>query len=275
MVGGKVLVRRGVVRLRSWIAKVEPRERLGGVLVLVGAVCVVGFFVGFDVCEQQVTNSGAVVSVCRYPQLTDPPIAAFGLVMVVGLGLIFAEVSWLGISLKRKVDEAVRVIGEVKKLTQDALLAEKYNGIRRRRRRSKIRDAEMYDLFGEMRNAVEGDRDFDVVDHLRNRADPGMRLAGYAYLQGRPDIRWIPELVQALRREDKGFNEEMALNALRITLRDHCSYLDDELSSELRSRAARHLAKNRQSRRAKAIGEIFAQCAEAGGRVHSEVSSTD
>lgn len=92
-------------------AAAPPRREQGQDLLKLGAALVsaasvaaltVCFF-EVHVCNDQVTQAGRVVSVCRHMTLADPPSAAFGLVALVGLSVFFSEVSWLGITLKRQI----------------------------------------------------------------------------------------------------------------------------------------------------------------------------
>src|SRR3954468_3725562 len=76
-------------------------------LVSAGTLCMfVLFFGGFPVCDDQVVNGGQVIEVCRHIQLTDPPVAALGLVMLALVGVFFPEISGFGVSLKRAVTQA-------------------------------------------------------------------------------------------------------------------------------------------------------------------------
>lgn len=79
---------------------------LGGVVVAVGVAALVIGFARVDVCDEQLTDSGNVVEVCRHLQITDPPIIAAGLVVLAALGTFFTEVGAFGVSLKRDVRDA-------------------------------------------------------------------------------------------------------------------------------------------------------------------------
>jgi hypothetical protein len=76
-----------------------------GICVLLGGAIVAFFAV--DVCDQQLSNGGSAVKVCRHLQTTDPPVLALALVVLAALGgVFFTEVSGFGVTLKREVKEA-------------------------------------------------------------------------------------------------------------------------------------------------------------------------
>ena len=78
---------------------------LGAVAVLVALVF---SYSKMRICDQQLSNQGSLVPVCRHLQLSDPPIALLSIAL---LGLIViafpvAEISVLGFSLKQRINEA-------------------------------------------------------------------------------------------------------------------------------------------------------------------------
>lgn len=99
------------------------------VLAAVVAAAVLGgtvfAFATVRVCDQEVTNAGTVVSVCRHLQATDPPMVAAGLVLLVALGTFFTEISGFGISLKREVQEVRRTAEEAHEEASEAKVATK------------------------------------------------------------------------------------------------------------------------------------------------------
>jgi hypothetical protein len=83
-----------------------PFQRLAAGLI---ALVVVGGVVAFilsRVCEEQLTQSGEAVTICRHIQASDPPVIAVGLIALVALGAFFNEISGFGFSLKREVRHA-------------------------------------------------------------------------------------------------------------------------------------------------------------------------
>lgn len=58
------------------------------------------------VCNEQVTQVGTVVTVCRNLQVTDPPVIAIGLAMLLAMTAFFSEITGFGFSLKRDVRRA-------------------------------------------------------------------------------------------------------------------------------------------------------------------------
>src|SRR5690242_5820257 len=169
-------------KMWSRLRTVTANQWAGWAFILFGAVFLFMFYLSYTVCEDHVSNSGEVSRVCRHTQISDPPVVAIGLIIITGLGLIFSEVSGFGITLKRQIDRASRDASEAKKQSQEALLAAKYSAILTYKTASSERAAEIHEIFGEMQEAVDEVKDFDVLAHLGNKHDAGMRFTGYAYV---------------------------------------------------------------------------------------------
>jgi hypothetical protein len=88
---------RDTARRMKWIA--------GAAITLAVGMIVAAFFV-VEVCDQQLASTGSVVTVCRHPSVTDPPIVAVGAVVLALLGVFFSEVSGFGLTLRREVEAA-------------------------------------------------------------------------------------------------------------------------------------------------------------------------
>ncbi|MEV6834228.1 hypothetical protein AB0N17_06860 [Streptomyces sp. NPDC051133] len=253
---------------------VRPLQWLAASLVTLAAAAAVALFFTTEVCNQQLASNGKVVTVCRHPQMTDPPMVVLGLVVLVLLGVFFSEVSGFGITLKRQVEEArstaqeaihetrrfeerqQEAAGDLADGVREALsrtrpagrtaasapddpvqrLAARYNEIRWTMSSGRARTAAMGAVVDEMIDLLRGARDFDVAGHLRS-GDPGLRLAAAAYLYADPDPAWGRELAEAAVSEDKPFNEYWALKALREVFRGHCELLDEETRQLLQRRA--------------------------------------
>jgi hypothetical protein len=95
----------------------EQAQRRGFMRVIAGfgaaavLVALVLFFSKVRICDEQLSNQGSLVPVCRHLQLSDPPVTVAGIVL---LGLIViafpvAEISVFGFSLKQRIDEATAV----------------------------------------------------------------------------------------------------------------------------------------------------------------------
>jgi hypothetical protein len=100
----------------KWIA--------GASIGAISLAVIVSFFVT-SVCEDQLTNAGDVIEVCRNLQASDPPIIVLGAIAVALLGVFFTEMSGLGFSFKRalraveeKVDAAEEKASAAKGQTQ-------------------------------------------------------------------------------------------------------------------------------------------------------------
>lgn len=87
------------------------------VLVLAAALPAFAFW---NVCEQEVTQAGQVVSVCRHLQIADPPVLAGAAALLVALGTFFSEVGAFGISLKREVADAKKAADSAKEASESA-----------------------------------------------------------------------------------------------------------------------------------------------------------
>ncbi|WP_042373060.1 hypothetical protein [Streptacidiphilus neutrinimicus] len=253
---------------------IRPFEWVAALLVVLAAGAAIAMFFTQEVCDQQLAATGSVVTVCRHPQMTDPPMVIFGLVILVLLGVFFSEVSGFGITLKRQVEEArstaqeaireTRQIderhreaaGDLAEGVREALnrvqpsgqvvepmpvdpvdpLAARYNEIRWTMSSGPARTAEMTAVVHEMISLLRGAREFDVASHLRS-SDRGLRLAAVAYLYANPDPAWARQLAETAVSEDKPFNEYWALKALSEVLRGHCEELDDAMRDKLQLRS--------------------------------------
>lgn len=107
---------------------VGPHRQLWfrGVAALVIVIVLSAAFLTFmfwKVCEQQVTQGGQVVNVCRHLQVTDPPVLAGAAALVVALGAFFSEVGAFGISLKREVADAKDAADSAKAASESATRA--------------------------------------------------------------------------------------------------------------------------------------------------------
>src|SRR3954452_2809124 len=92
----------------SWLRRRRPAEWIGVLVIGAATGFLIFSFLAFRVCEDRITDAGARQTICRHVALTDPPIAAVGLVMVGALGIFFSEVSGFGFTLKSRVDQAVQ-----------------------------------------------------------------------------------------------------------------------------------------------------------------------
>jgi hypothetical protein len=66
-------------------------------------------FLRVRICDEQVTNDGRVVKVCRHLGASDPPVPALGLILVVLLSFYYTEIQGFGFTLKREIRETRRV----------------------------------------------------------------------------------------------------------------------------------------------------------------------
>jgi hypothetical protein len=113
------------------------------------------------------------------------------------------------------------------------LLAEEYHRLRAQPR-TQARTSDLDRLFGAMVAVVPKVPDFDPGDALRAE-DGGIRLAGYAFLYGRPDPARLGEVVDALLREQTAFNQYWAIRTTAALL-DHSdlSVVPDSVVAQLR-----------------------------------------
>ena len=83
-------------KLRWW-------KWVAGSAVVTGIVIIVAAFFTVKVCEPQLTAIRSVVTVCRHLNMTDPPIIAFGAVMVALQVWRIPGLSWVGIQVRLSV----------------------------------------------------------------------------------------------------------------------------------------------------------------------------
>jgi hypothetical protein len=92
---------------------------LGAAAVLVAFVF---FFSKTRICDQQLSQQGSLVPVCRHLQLSDPPVTVLGIVLLALIVIAFpvAEISVFGFSLKQRIDEAEAVAQSAKEAAKSA-----------------------------------------------------------------------------------------------------------------------------------------------------------
>jgi hypothetical protein len=253
----------------------KAAQWVAGLILFAGLVALAGAFFTVRVCDQQLADTGSVVTVCRHPQMTDPPVVAIGAIILAALGAFFTEISGFGITLKRAVEETNRIaqaaeqtaneaketvnevagdlaegIGAALRTRDDqglveparntdpvARLAARYNEIRWTMPSGLERIAEMTKVLMQMQELLRGVRDFDLTGHLRS-TDRGMRLAGIAYLNTNPDPARANALADVALAEDKPFGEYWALVTLRKLVGTDCTALDNDRRIRLRARQA-------------------------------------
>jgi len=270
----------------------RPAEWIGVLVIGAATGFLVFSFFAFRVCEDRINDAGTRQTVCRHVVLTDPPIAAVGLVMVGALGIFFSEVSGFGFTLKSRVDQAVQAGEEAARRAASAEdrahLAMSEASEAKRQVREALRAAAMYRQAREdlpagperdaaMRQAVKmmaadyasnSNDDLDLRSLLEDRSDEGNRLAAYVSLRERPRPEWFAGLVRALLQESKPFNEETALEALHAALDGHCDQLDADLRRQLIERRDRYAdraqRRHRSSKRAALIDRILERCPADG-----------
>jgi hypothetical protein len=113
------------------------------------------------------------------------------------------------------------------------LLAEEYHRLRSQPR-TRTRTPELDRLFGAMVAIMPKVPGFDPDEALRDE-DAGIRLAGYAFLYGRPDSSRLAEVVDALAREQTAFNQYWAIRTVAALLeRADLSAVPDSVATQLR-----------------------------------------
>ncbi|HET9875288.1 MAG TPA: hypothetical protein VFQ37_05915 [Mycobacterium sp.] len=112
------------------------------------------------------------------------------------------------------------------------LLTEEYHRLRAQPR-TQARTSELDRWFGAMVAIVPRVPDFDPGEALRDK-DRGIRLAGYAFLYGRPDPAWLDEVVEALVREQTPFSQYWAIRTA-VELLEHVdlSAVPDSIVTQL------------------------------------------
>ena len=100
--------------------KLKPSEWAAGAVTVVSIGAIVAVFFTLKICDEQLADTGSVVKVCRFPQLTDPPIVVFGAMILVSLGVFFSEISGFGITLKRAVEKVERTAEKAERTAEKA-----------------------------------------------------------------------------------------------------------------------------------------------------------
>lgn len=94
--------------------------RMVAIAIMVAVVLVILIAFSHErVCNQAMTSSGKIATICRHLESTDPPVIAGGLVVLACLGVFFSEISGFGFSLKREVVQTKREMAETREEVQD------------------------------------------------------------------------------------------------------------------------------------------------------------
>jgi hypothetical protein len=206
-----------------------------------------------EVCDQQLAESGSIVTVCRSLQATDPPLIAVGMVVLFALSAFFSEISGFGISLKRelrrterkaelaisKADNATSAANSAQDTSTVAHqvaadgarqqrfgldvsatiddLIDQYNAARSAAPTSAERTTRLTTIVSTMISALSGagHEVIDVDSFLEARNNDGRRVAAYAYLYANPDPRLTATLVRAILTDETRFGQYWAVRALR------------------------------------------------------------
>jgi outer membrane murein-binding lipoprotein Lpp len=247
------------------------------VLGLAGIVlaAVVAMFFTVKVCDTQLAQNSKPVEVCRHLQVSDPPAALGGLVVIGLLGAtVFTEVSAFGVTLKRSVqqlkerqdhiaaeveqtrDTAARAKEDAEDLYESIAsqaspesasrtetgrtatisdLENRYDELRRTMPSGPARTAQMDDVYNAMMLLLRDSKDFDVRAHLSS-SRRSERLSAYAFLHASPRPEFAPDLVRALVAEDKPYGEYRGALALARIVDGHPGVLTHELRGQLKQR---------------------------------------
>jgi hypothetical protein len=221
-------------------------------LVIAGAlVAGVLLYYRTEVCDQQLTEAGKVVTVCRNLRAADPPVVAIGLIAFVALTAFFSEISGFGISLKRELRNATRTAKEAKNTAHSALqssqvaeevtldvgraradqgvadvpaskakiddLISQYNRIRvEDKESSPERTARMTAVVARMVSTLSGvGKDVLDPETYLDARDDGHRMAAFSYVYANPDPRLAQTLVAAVIAEPTRFGQYWGIRALR------------------------------------------------------------
>lgn len=85
-----------------------PKTRMRvyvGVGIAAAFVLIFVGFIWFPVCDDQLTDGGEVVNICRHVATTDPPVVVLGVLVLVMLSSFYVEISAFGVTLKGRVAE--------------------------------------------------------------------------------------------------------------------------------------------------------------------------
>lgn len=102
---------------------IRVRQGLAALVIVLILAAAYPVFVSTEVCEQEATQAGQIVEVCRRLQMTDLPVLAGAAALLVALGTFFTEVGAFGISLKREVAQAKSSADNAKSSAENAKAA--------------------------------------------------------------------------------------------------------------------------------------------------------
>lgn len=214
-----------------------------GTGVFVAVAAIFAAFQWWRVCDEQVTGTGRIVTVCRHMATTDPPIVALGALTLVLLSMFYAEISGFGVTLRRKVaeideraDALQETVGDLTEFNREQVmgrgpeagvaragavpdpriadLANRYNTLRWTMPSGRERTRRMGEVVRQMQESLQDVPDFDVPGHLAHD-DRGVRLAAYAHLRTHTAPELMSALVDAAVHEEKPFGQYSALRAVR------------------------------------------------------------
>lgn len=246
-----------------------------GVCLVVALVGIFAAFHWYQVCDDQLTDSGTVINVCRHVETTDPPVVMLGVLVLVLLSSFYVEISAFGVTLKgrvaeleqrsekteRRTDNLQLTVGDLTDFNREQVvpqvmgaqlavaaleevpdprvagLVTEYNTLRWTLPSSDDRTEKMTDVVSELRRALREAPDFDVTGHL-GHTDRGVRLAAFAYLQTHPKPDLTSTIVDKAATEDKPFGQCSALRAAlhQVTEGAHLTEHDRKTLHELRDR---------------------------------------
>ncbi|MEV6641096.1 hypothetical protein [Amycolatopsis sp. NPDC051371] len=147
----------------------------GIIAIAVGAV--IGAFLWVRICDEQITQTGSVVSVCRHVQATDPPVIVIAIVLLSSLGVFYSEVSGFGVTLKRKVVE----LEERTKVTQQESSTTRQIALENHRHYKDLKEtAEDYGEFNKDVDRRLAQAPLDAADQVESHPAVDDRIYGFA-----------------------------------------------------------------------------------------------
>lgn len=247
-------------------------RRAAGALIALALGAAAVLYYSTEVCDQHLTQAGSVVTLCRKLVITDPPMAALGLIALVALTAFFSEISGFGFSLKREIRSSIKKSNEAlsrassaqheahsarqtSEIAQEAALnttgsrrlsnapslgtqishlISQYNTIRSQEKSSAARTNRLSTIASRMVSALSGAPldAFPITDYMHS-GDDGNRMAAYAYIYANPEIGLASALTNAILLERTRFGQYWAIRALGRVIAKGGYGLDSKSTQDL------------------------------------------
>lgn len=211
-----------------------------GVVVIIASLAVIGVvvFLQVPVCEEELSDAGKVIEVCRSMTLTDFPMVVLGLAIISLLGFFFTEIEGFGFKLKREVAKAKESADQAKdaaEVTREQVFTlrnEVSNTLTSVQRQIAQQNVNV-NLFGPAEEESFGLREVWPLASLVEEMDSDLR-GEEEYVVGRttyaipPEFLTASEIAGKLARGDRVSKSE--IDAMKVSIRETARRYNNRLS---------------------------------------------